>query len=189
MTIAKTPHPQTHSLHRGQNQALKIPAKIISHTPGRIRIRLAAKHRHSNQIQKITNAVKEHLPIYRVRNNVPSGSITIHYAKEHLNSTDIQAILRDLGIVFEEVALEKSAVATSVTDAVSDLNYRFGKATDGAIDLRFLVPLGFAALALRQLRVQGWNFELIPWYVLAWYAFDSFIKLHDTSDPQAKQNS
>jgi hypothetical protein len=22
------------------------------------------------------------------------------------------------------------------------------------------------------------QFEIIPWYVLAWYSFDSFIKLH-----------
>jgi hypothetical protein len=185
VTIAQTTNSNTHSLNGVQKQALKIPAKVISHTPGRIRIRFAPKHRHRDRMQKITNTLKEHLAIYQVRSNVAGGSITVRYAKEHLNSQDIHAILRDLGIVFEEVALGRSAMATSVTDAVTDLNYRVGKATDGAIDLRLIVPLGFAALALRQLRVQGWNLELIPWYVLAWYAFDSFIKLHYTSDPQS----
>jgi hypothetical protein len=48
------------------------------------------------------------------------------------------------------------------------------------VDLRFLFPLSLSLLALRQLLVKGWQLELIPWYVLAWYAFDSFIKLHPT---------
>ena len=37
-------------------------------------------------------------------------------------------------------------------------------------------------LAMRQLIAKGWQLELIPWYVLAWYAFDSFIKLHSTNN-------
>jgi hypothetical protein len=136
-------------------------------------------------MEKISNSLNEHLAIYRIRTNVAAGSLTVYYAKEHLNEPEIYEILRDRGIIFEAVERGKSAMAESLTNTVTDFNQRFGRATDGAIDLRFLVPLSFAALAIRQFRVQGWNIEIIPWYVLAWYAFDSFIKLHYTSDPQA----
>jgi hypothetical protein len=52
-----------------------------------------------------------------------------------------------------------------------------------------LVPVGLATLSLRELLRTGWEIEAAPWYVLAWYAFDSFIKLHYTSDPDQQQNS
>jgi hypothetical protein len=31
---------------------------------------------------------------------------------------------------------------------------------------------------MRQLMIKGLQLEVIPWYVLAWYAFDSFLKLN-----------
>ena len=75
-----------------------------------------------------------------------------------------------------------SSASTTVIKTATDLNQRVKTATKDAVDLRFLVPLGFGILAMRQLVVKGWQLELIPWYVLAWYAFDSFIKLHSNNE-------
>ena len=63
-----------------------------------------------------------------------------------------------------------------------NFNKKFEQATSGEVDLRFLFPLGLSLLAVRQILVKGWQLELIPWYVLAWYSFDSFIKLNGAND-------
>jgi hypothetical protein len=73
---------------------------------------------------------------------------------------------------------EHSEVAHTLSVVLSSLNQEIGRATNGNFDLRVLVPLAFSAFALRQLLVKGWQIDEIPWYTMAWYAFDSFVKLH-----------
>jgi hypothetical protein len=85
----------------------------------------------------------------------------------------------------------KSAAAKDLLNVMSDLNNDVYKMTNGATDLRLIVPLGFSLLALTQLIRQGFKFEDIPWYVLAWFAFDSFIKLNVNEEselPSQKRN-
>ncbi|NJN11102.1 MAG: DUF5132 domain-containing protein [Richelia sp. RM1_1_1] len=78
-----------------------------------------------------------------------------------------------------------SEVAGEMLDAVSDLNSQVGWLTNGYVDLRVLMPLGLGTLALGQLITQGPQLDKIPWYNLAWYAFDSFNKLNQPeSKPQ-----
>ncbi len=76
----------------------------------------------------------------------------------------------------------KSEVARDLMNVVSDFNADVGRATNGTVDLRLLLPLGFSALAVRQLFVKGLQIDEIPWYTMAWYAFDSFVKLNSTSE-------
>jgi hypothetical protein len=77
-------------------------------------------------------------------------------------------------------------VAMGVTQ---NLNQKIRQTSNGKVDLGFLIPLSFALLACRQLIIKGWQLELIPWYVLAWYAFDSFLKLQgiDRGFPEIRQ--
>ncbi len=164
-----------------------ISAQIVSQTPGRIRLRVTPAHRHQQKIAPIVNQLKARLEIYRVKTNIPSGSITVLHGRELLSSQEICTVLQDLGLNLVEVTKEpsisiprSSSASTTVIKTATDLNQRVKTATKDAVDLRFLVPLGFGILAMRQLAVKGWQLELIPWYVLAWYAFDSFIKLNST---------
>jgi len=46
------------------------------------------------------------------------------------------------------------------------------------MDLRFLFPLILTLLALQQLFSKSPCLNTAPWYILAWYAFDSFLKLN-----------
>ena len=167
-----------------------IKAHIVSQTPGRIRIRVAPAHRQKHKIVSIVSALKEELAIYRIRANVHSGGITIFHSQEHLNYQDIRHILQDLGVLLSDMVVKSAHInhnhsfaAAEVSRVVVKLNQDVRRATQGAVDLRFLLPLSFAILALRQLVVKGLQFEIIPWYVLAWYAFDSFIKLHGIDEP------
>lgn len=82
--------------------------------------------------------------------------------------------------------LGKLPTAEEVTDGISGFNQQLRQATQGMVDLRLLVPMGLGAIALRQLLLKGWQLEDIPWYVLAWYAFDSFFKLNQESGGAAR---
>ena len=163
-----------------------LEAEIVSQTPGRVRLRVLPAHRQQQKIIPLVNALKARLEIYRVRTNIPTGSITVLHGRELLSSQDLLLILQDLKVnlvkITEEpkISVANSASAAAVIKTATDLNRQVKTATNQAIDLRFLFPLGLGVLAMRQLVVKGWQLELIPWYVLAWYAFDSFIKLNSS---------
>lgn len=165
---------------------------VVSSTPGRTRLRVSDKRRNPQEMARIASALKARPEVHDVSTNVQTGSILVHHDQQHSSLYDISATLRDLGVILGEVTdteipflQGKSDMATGLTSAISDLNQRVGLATNGVVDLRFLFPLGLAALALRQLQRNGLQIDAAPWYVLAWYAFDSFIKLHSTQEPQA----
>ena len=162
-----------------------ISTRVVSSTPGRLRLRVAQPHRQSGDMQRIANALQANPNINQVRTNIQNGSIVINHDGEDGSLDNVYATLRDLGIIFGDVALGKSEAAAEVSNAVVDLNKRVRQATNNAVDLRFLFPLGLGMFSIRQLVTRGLQLELIPWYVLAWYAFDSFIKLHATSQVQS----
>lgn len=166
---------------------------VISSTPSRTRLRVSPKRRNPQELARIANALNAHPDVHEVRTNVQTGSIIIHHAHKESSLDEISAVLQDLGIILGSVtdaempfSRGKSEVAADLTSAVADLNERVGLATNGVVDLRMLLPAGLAALAVRELIRSEWEFQAAPWYVLAWYAFDSFIKLHYTSEPSTK---
>ncbi|MDJ0679960.1 MAG: hypothetical protein QNJ18_08890 [Xenococcaceae cyanobacterium MO_167.B52] len=179
--------PQPASIVENKNSSF-LEAQIISQTPGRVRLRVRPAHRQQQKIAPIINALKARLEIYRVKTNIPSGSITVLHGRELLTSQDMCIVLQDLGINLVEVtqrsrtSVSSSSSAAAIIKTAKNLNQQVKTATDNEIDLRFLFPLGLGVMAMRQLLVKGWQLELIPWYVLAWYAFESFLKLHSTSD-------
>ena len=179
--------PQKGSTVENQNSSY-LEAQIVSQTPGRVRLRVTPVHRQQQKITPIVNSLKARLGIYRVKTNIPSGSITILHDRELLSSQDMCLVLQDLGVKFVEITKEpirsvsSSTSAAAIIKTATDLNQRVKTATNDTVDLRFLLPLSFGVLAVRQLIVKGWQLEIIPWYVLAWYAFDSFLKLNSTSE-------
>ncbi|HEY9670817.1 MAG TPA: hypothetical protein V6D11_05185 [Waterburya sp.] len=163
---------------------------VVSSTPSRTRLRVPSKRRTPQEMARIANALQAHPDVNDVKTNVQTGSIVVHHAHKDNSLDEISGVLQDLGIILGSVSdvelpftQGKSEVANDLTSAVADLNERVGQATHGFVDLRMLVPVGLATLSLRELIRNGWEFETAPWYVLAWYAFDSFIKLHYTAEP------
>jgi hypothetical protein len=155
-----------------------ISTKIVSDTPGRLRLRIAHAHRQPDIMQYIANTLEAKPNVQQVRTNIDHGSIVIKHDGTKTSLDNVLATLEDLGIIFAEITEGNTEAATSVASAVVDLNKRVKQATEGVVDIRFLFPLGLSILAVRQLIIKGLQFEIIPWYVLAWYSFDSFIKLH-----------
>lgn len=135
--------------------------EILSMTPVRLRLKIAGGDRLgetiSQQMQNIANCLNTDPQISQVRTNIYSRTMVIY----HSNLAGVLATLDNIGISFTESALNQQVPITN-----------------SAVDLRLLFPLGLSILALRQLILKGVQLEAIPWYVLAWYAFDSFMKLN-----------
>lgn len=157
--------------------------QIVSATPGRTRLRVSTKRRNEKEMARIAAALKKKLKAPEADINVTTGSILVRHP--HKGVADLRAILQDLGVILDSATRipmpamgGESVVASDMSNAISDLNRRLGLATGGLLDLRILAPLGFGTLAVLQWMRRGWQFEIVPWYVLAYVAFDSFIKLH-----------
>ncbi|ACB51738.1 hypothetical protein cce_2389 [Crocosphaera subtropica ATCC 51142] len=164
-----------------------IMTEILSITPGRIRIRVPSFSRHIDSINLIIVSLKNQLAIESVRSNFQIGSLTIFYNFQSLKAVEIFDKLRELGLSFSEKSTQSlipiphpSQTAIQVTQITKNVNQHIQQASNNIVDLRVLIPLSFGLLAWRQLILKGWQLETIPWYVLAWYAFDSFIKLQNT---------
>ncbi|MBE9209328.1 hypothetical protein IQ244_23050 [Nostoc sp. LEGE 06077] len=167
-----------------------ISTKIISDTPGRLRLRIAPSHRQVGEITRIVKMLDAQPNISQVSSNIQNGSIVIHHDRNDESWQNVVATLKDIGIIFADVTNEShSDAAATVANAVYDLNDRVERATNNVIDLRLIFPLALGCLSVRQLLIKGLQLEIIPWYVLAWYAFDSFIKLHGVNKPQPSSAS
>jgi Heavy metal associated domain 2 len=164
-------------------EKIPIQGSVVSCTSGRIRCRIAPSHRQTQTMQQIEAVLASHPQVHEVKANVKTGSILVHHDPENEGLANVLSVLKDIGVVFGEIAVpavlgEQSVAAANLTQAIADLNQRVRKATGEVVDLRLIIPLLLLLLALRQVRRKGLQFDGVPWYVLAWYAFDSFVKLH-----------
>ena len=153
--------------------------QIVSSTARRTRIRLSRKSRHPKEMARIAEALQTFPYVSRVQINLNAGTIIVHHDEEALE--DIKSKLKDLGVILmAAVGVETSSL--SLSDAVSDIARHLGLGTKGILNLKLLVPLGFGALAVLQLARQGLQFGSAPWYLIAYFAFDSYIKLNSPEE-------
>jgi hypothetical protein len=110
--------------------------------------------------------------VSKVETNLTAGTIIVHHEDKAL--PDIKARLQDLGVILMAAATGVETSAKSLSEAVSELDL----GTKGILNLKLLVPLGFGALAVLQLARRGLEIGAAPWYLLAYFAFESFIKLN-----------
>lgn len=174
---------------------LPIPIRIVSRSPGRIRVRVAQTHREPETLTQIATALRSFATeIEQVRTNPATGSLTIYYDRDSGDLENTFVILQELGIIASDVPAkasltEKSTLATTVTTTMSELNQRVHQLTEGSIDLKSLLPSLLMIFAMRQLFAKGNSpAKIVPWYALAWYAFDSFMKFN-ASQTQVSQSS
>lgn len=78
---------------------------------------------------------------------------------------------------------EDSQLAQSIMQGMSDFDIYIREFTNGTVDARSLTSLFLGGFALRQLILKGPQLDDLPWYVVAWYALDSFVKFHDRHLP------
>lgn len=167
---------------------------IISSIPGRTRFKLPASSRNQEEMARIANGIKQHPEVDDVEYNVRTGSILVHHDTKHNTLDNIKDIMQDLCVAFLDVTeaaelvrlphgKESESSESSLSDVLCDLNDQVYRATNGMIDLRLILPLGLAALGALQFINYGWQFEIIPWYLLIYFAVDTFIRLNLNPEP------
>ena len=170
--------------------------RIVSHAPGRMRVRLHPEHRDPAAMAQLEQALGGRSGVASVATDPRTGSVLVHYEDTALSKDDVVDMLYDVGVVArdllgaedvpEDLGVEPadrdvaphSSGATGILDAVTDLDHRISRMSGGRFDLKLLVPAGLGLLALRQVLTSGLGLGQVPGYVLLWYTFDSFYKLH-----------
>jgi hypothetical protein len=160
-----------------------------------VRLRLHPESRDEALLQQIQRALSAQDGVASVDTNTRTGSVLVHYDRHTISKDDLFAMLHDVGVAArgllgaEEIPEDlggdvggdvapHSSTATGVMDGLTDLDRRISEATGGKLDLKLLVPAGLGLLALRQVLTAGLGLAEVPGYVLLWYTFDSFYKLH-----------
>ena len=160
----------------------RFEVTVVSAIPGRLRFKVPVEWRSPEAMRRITNAFSA-IEVSGVDTNVQTGSVLVHYDPEKLPFDELEDAFDEFDAtpVFGPRLVERGVAEASpsarVVDVARELNTRVARATRGA-DLRLLVPLGLGALSVRQAFRDSPGLKQAPWYVLAWYAFDSFVKLN-----------
>lgn len=163
----------------------------VAHTSARrTRIRVPKSDHRRETMERMRGALEKQPGVTGVEINHDTGSVLVHHDTGAFQGDGggggLGAVLRDVGIIVgglgesEDVTMGAPSEASKrVEAALSDLNARVAKATGGKVDVKLLVPASFAGIALWRFLVSPATFfGEVPGYVLAWYAFDSYNKLH-----------
>jgi hypothetical protein len=171
-----------------------VRARIVSHTPGRLRVRVNSGSREPRSMHQLGRRLQGALGPGRVEVSPATGSVLVRYDRQANSSADIVSILHDIGVVIEEttrgVEFDPSEAAGThsitgdrIVDGVTDLDRQLSALTGRKIDLKVLFPLTLGGLGLWRAASSGLGLDQVPAWVMLWYAFDSFWKFHNTSRP------
>lgn len=171
--------------------------RVMSSIPGRTRLKVSSRHRTQQEMQRIADALGARPDVSDVRANINTGSLLLHHEQGQGGLHSLRDTLEELGFTLDEAergtapALDAAGpdAATNLLGAVGGLNARVGRMTKGKFDLRLLVPLSLGALSARQIARKGLELDEIPWYVLAWDAFQTFSTLHNKTAQQTTDHS
>lgn len=164
-----------------QEADARVEARVVSVTPGRLRLRLPARHRETAELRGLEKTLEQRSEIADVQANPRTGSIILRYDPQQVTADELRAALAEAGVDAVREPVPSDGARTAGADPVNAAGAvdRWVRATTGGGDLRTLLPIGLAALSLRQALRDVPGLDRAPWYLLAWYAFDSFVKLND----------
>ncbi len=155
-------------------------ARVVSALPGRLRIRVARGPSAAGDLESVQRALDAVDEVTEVLVRSHATSLVVHF--EARNDAAVTARLQGLGIAPWAPPANHAGDPVALTRGAAD-------ALNGAVvrrtphDLRTLVPLGLGLLAARQAMRGPERLGDAPWYVLAWYASETFFKFN--GQPQA----
>ncbi|MGI8609827.1 MAG: HMA2 domain-containing protein [Candidatus Dormibacteria bacterium] len=163
------------------------------HVKGRARIRVP-QPRTPEEVAEVARQLKAIKRVRRIEVNSSTGSVLLHHDPED----PVEMLLEDIagiGYLVQKLTAARSRGrararkvpprvphsqgSRKVSNALATMNQKVHEATDGRADLRLIVPAALGALAIRQVLKDAKSLSQAPWYVLVYYAFDSFYKLND----------
>lgn len=151
-------------------------ARVASTIPGRVRLRLPVNATGRIRLAAAAAELAGDPESLVVHPKPASASLVIEY--DPAGADSVWSRLRDLGLPATETQSSPAVMdpATRVVAAAGALDEQVARRTHGH-GLRTLVPIGFGMLAARQLLRDTERIGDAPWYMLAWYASETFQKL------------
>lgn len=155
----------------------EIPAtglQLASAVPGRIRLR-AIDPAGRQRLGSLADELGSWPDVTGVQVRDQSSSLVVRFAPE--DATAVADRLLELGLHQRPSGAPpvSRGPATAIQAATSTANRAVGRRLGGT-DLRVLVPLGLGVLAARRAMSGDHRLADAPWYVLAWYASETFWK-------------
>ena len=169
------------------------PARLVHAVPGRVRIRLDPRELTEEFGRELLTALTGLPDVQDVRITPRTGSVVITYDPASLDTPRLIDLTRRTSLLAvtpaarAEAARPPSLTAQRVIQTFGEVDARLAELSNGRWDLRSVVPFLFSSLALRQALRDFGSIGAAPWYVLAWYAFDSFWKLNERQRARATE--
>src|ERR1700730_4150626 len=144
---------------------MKYQAEIAHHVRGRIRMKIPAAKGNEVLLEQIKRALSPIAGVHSIEVNPSTGSLIMHYdpdvheelhvtlsahGRDHFELprrqplTEIAELENELEEEAEYLA-EHSEVARAIVEFCKSLDREVKRATNNAVDLKVLVPLGLAA--------------------------------------------
>ena len=161
-------------------QPISVPGgiEVVSVVAGRIRLRARRRPLGGDALAALGRALEAVDGVGEVELRAHSSSAIIRF--DVGQEAAVLDGLRALGVELPEPrsAWGEADPAAVIGEAVSAVNRAVaGRVPSG--DLRLLVPLGLGLLSVRQALRGRDRLRDAPWYVLAWYASETFLRFHD----------
>ncbi|SMF96592.1 hypothetical protein SAMN02949497_3997 [Methylomagnum ishizawai] len=155
-------------------------ARIASHTPGRLRVKLARNRSDSATLDRIKTDLEACPGVAGVGVNPASGSLTVRYDPKRHSTAGILGVLEDVDVLIDSLT-DIPGLAThtpSVGVAIDDLSARLSRRLGFPIDLRVVLPLLFVGAGTWSILRHGLMLNKVPGWMLLWLGFDLFVKAH-----------
>lgn len=160
--------------------SLSLGLSILHASPGRIRLGVRMADLNNAALPRAAKVIAALPGVRAVRLNRWARSLVVTSEDGTVGLQEVLAAIEQAGITIVPLAEDHgvphpgASLDQSITSFFGQIDERVSQHTGGT-SLRTLLPIGLAALGVREL-VAG-RFTAVPWYVLFWYAFDSFLKL------------
>jgi hypothetical protein len=172
---------------RSEHSAVQVEHRL----PHRTRIRMPKVHRTPGKMEKMGERLRKIEGVQGVEVDHRTGSILLKHNNDPGIIERLMVSLEEAGDLFLSVVIDEegpnseiSKVSLFLKETLGTANSNVSRSTRGFIDLRMMVPLGFLGAGLWKMRrSHAWLVEVPP-YVLLWYAWDSYMKLHHTRPQQ-----
>ena len=164
-------------------------AVVVSTVPGRLRIRVARGPSAAGELAGVARALDALDEVTEVAVRLHAASVVAQF--DPRDAASVTDRLEALGVTVPAAGHPGAAEdpAAVVRDAAGALNAAVARRVPNA-DLRTLVPLGLGLLSVRQALRGRDRLGDAPWYLLAWYASETFFKFHgvpETARPGKQQ--
>jgi hypothetical protein len=155
-------------------------------SPGRIRLRVDRSEPDPIALGAVQQYLREHHGDYDLALNPTTRSLLIRYDAAIRQLPEVLEAIAEAGVHFavadtgapSEPPPDTMALGIAAETLASRVNQWVIHRTSGGADLRTIVPVTFALLAVRE--ILSGRLVAVPWYAFAWYAFDSYWKLRQT---------